>query len=667
MSSHSIPHTKIPTLVFPTSAQASRHVAGMIEALIRNNNGANRSTVLGLATGSTPVGLYRELIRLHKEAGLDFSRVVTFNLDEYYPIPPSDSHSYHLWMHETFFKHVNIPPQNIQVPDGMVGLNDVEDYCARYEQMIRRAGGIDLQILGIGRTGHIGFNEPGSTRHSRTRLATLDPVTRRDAAGDFFGEENVPHQAITMGVETILEARKIVIMAFGEHKAPIVHKAVEEDTTEAVTASFLQKHADSVFILDQAAAAHLTPVRRPWVLGSVNWTPALIRRAVIWLALTVKKGLLKLSDDDFREHELYELLREHGPAHRIGRMVFDQMMQTICSSPAGDCRASADRHVVSLRQLSGEPQATALAAPTEGSPPKTVIVFSPHPDDDVISMGGTIIRMVEQGHKVHIAYMTSGNIAVFDHDAWRFADYVCSFNEMFGIGPAQTQQLKERVHSFLGSKKPGQPDTEDLLNIKKLIRETEARAGALAAGVGPEQLVFMDLRFYRTGTIAKAPIHPQDIQDIALLLERVQPDQIYVAGEMSDPHGTHRTCANAIFEAVRRVRGEGEPRGANSGEPRGVSPRVQRFEVWLYRGAWEEWEPHEIERVVPLSPSDMERKKSAIFRHQSQKDKAMFPGGADRREFWQRAEDRNRDTAKVYDQLGLPEFYALEGFVQWRE
>jgi glucosamine-6-phosphate deaminase len=634
MSSHSVPHTKIPTLVFPTSAQASRHVALMIESLIRQNNSANRPTVLGLATGSTPVGLYRELIRLHKEAGLDFARVVTFNLDEYYPMPATDDHSYHRWMHETFFKHVNVAPENIHIPDGMTPTQDVEDYCARYEQMIRRAGGIDLQILGIGRSGHIGFNEPGSARHSRTRLATLDPVTRRDAAGDFFGEENVPHQAITMGVGTIMEARKIVLMAFGEHKAPVVRKAVEEEPSEAVTASFLQKHPDTTFILDHSAAGYLTPVRRPWVLGSVNWTPALIRRAVIGLSVAVGKGLLKLSDDDFREHELYELLREHGPAHRIGRMVFDQMMATICARPAA-C-GSAD--LGSGGEASPKPQAS------------TVLVFSPHPDDDVISMGGTIIRMAEQGHKVHIAYMTSGNIAVFDHDAWRFADFVCSFNDLFGIGRDQSREMRERVQCFLKTKKPGQPDTEDLLNIKKLIRETEARAGALAAGVPPEQLVFMDLRFYRTGTIAKAPIHPHDIDDVVSLLKRLQPQQIYVAGEMSDPHGTHRTCANAIFEAVRRVRADG-----------------QHFEVWLYRGAWEEWEPHEIERVVPLSPSDMERKKNAIFRHQSQKDKAMFPGGADRREFWQRAEDRNRDTAKVYDQLGLPEFYALEGFVQWRE
>jgi glucosamine-6-phosphate deaminase len=619
MSSHYVPRTNVPTLVFPTSAQAARHVALMIESLIRQNNSAGRPTVLGLPTGSTPVGLYRELIRLHREAGLDFSNVVTFNLDEYYPMPPDDPQSYRRWMQETFFNHVNIPPQNIHVPDGMTPAEEVEDYCLRYEQKIRRAGGIDLQVLGIGRTGHIGFNEPGSTRHSRTRLVTLDPVTRRDAAGSFFGEENVPHQALTVGVGTILDARKIVLMAFGEHKAPIVQRAVEGPVTDSVAASFLQQHPDATFLLDEAAAGDLAAFSRPWSVGPVDWTPALIHRAVIWLSLQVKKALLKLSDDDFRDHELYELLREYGPASVLGRRVFDEMMGTLCTNPGGPA-------------------------------PRTVLVFSPHPDDDVISMGGTLIRLVEQGHKVHVAYMTSGNIAVFDHDAWRYADFLGEFNRLFAIDEDKTERLKERMQEFLRSKKPGQPDPEDLLKIKGLIRQTEARSAALACGIPPGQLEFMDLRFYRTGTIAKAPIHPQDVADIVALLERLEPAQIYVAGELSDPHGTHRVCADAVFDAVRAVRKKG-----------------QSFEVWLYRGAWEEWEPHEIERVVPLCPEDVERKKQAIFRHQSQKDHAMFPGPLDQREFWQRAEDRNRHTARVYDQLGLPEFYALEGFVQWRE
>jgi glucosamine-6-phosphate deaminase len=618
MSSHYVPNTRIPTLVFPSSGQAARHVALMIESLIRQNNSAGRPTVLGLATGSTPVGLYRELIRLHKEAKLDFSKVISFNLDEYYPMAPDNPHSYRRWMQETFFNHVNIQPQNIHVPDGTIPEDHIEDYCAQYEQKIRRAGGIDLQILGIGRTGHIGFNEPGSTRHSRTRMVTLDPVTRRDAAGGFFGEENVPFQALTMGVGTILEARKVVLLAFGDHKGTIVQKAVEQDMTDAITASFLQKHQDASFILDESAAKELTIFRRPWVAGPAEWTPALIRRAVLWLSIKVGKALLKLSDDDFRDHELFELLREHGPAQALGRRVFNEVMNTICTYPAGETS-------------------------------RNVIVFSPHPDDDVISMGGTLIRLIEQKHKVHVAYMTSGNIAVFDHDACRFADFVIEFNRLFQLDKDRTEQVVRRMSEFLASKRPGQPDSQDVLNIKALIRRTEARAAALACGVAPEQTDFMDLRFYRTGTVAKAPIHPDDIRDIVALIERVQPAQIYVAGEMSDPHGTHRMCADAIFQAVRELFAKGP-----------------KFEVWLYRGAWEEWEPHEIERVVPLSPEDLERKKSAIFRHQSQKDRAMFPGGSDRREFWQRAEDRNKKTAKLYDSFGLPEFYALEAFVQWR-
>jgi len=619
MSSHYVPNARLRTLVFKTSGDASRHAALIVERLVRENNSAGRPTVLGLATGSTPVGLYRELIRLHKEEGLDLSGVITFNLDEYFPIPPDDPHSYHRWMHETFFNHVNIKKHNIHIPDGTLKKDDVEDYCQRYEMAIRKAGGIDIQVLGIGRTGHIGFNEPGSTRNSRTRLVTLDPVTRRDAAGDFFGEENVPQQAITMGVGTILEARKVVLMAFGEHKAPIIVKAVEQPQSEAISASFLQSHPDSTVLLDEAAAGDLTVFRRPWEVTTVDWSPERIRQAVVWLSLTVKKALLKLSDPDFRDHHLYDLLREHGPAETLGWEVFQDRAATIQHEPAGKEK-------------------------------KTVLVFSPHPDDDVISMGGTIIRLVEQGHKVHVAYMTSGNIAVFDHDARRFADFVEAFNRIFGIDGKATAEVKERVQKFLDAKGPGQPDTDEVLKIKGLIRETEARAAALACGIPPERLEFMDLRFYRTGTIAKAPIHPEDINDIVKLFERLQPAQIYVAGELSDPHGTHRTCAEATYEAVRRVRRKG-----------------QNFEVWLYRGAWEEWEPHQIEMAVPLSPETVERKKLAIFRHQSQKDKAMFPGGHDKREFWQRAEERNRATAIAYDALGLPEFYAVEAFVRWKD
>ncbi len=619
MASHYIPRTKVPTIVFSTSNQAARHIALQIEEIIKQNLVQGKFTVLGLPTGSTPVGLYRELIRMHKMEGLDFSKVITFNLDEYYPLDSTHPQSYRRWMRETFFDHVNIPDNQINIPDGTLAFEKIEEFCINYEKKIRQAGGLDLQLLGIGRTGHMGFNEPGSTRHSRTRLATLDAVTRRDAAQAFFGEENVPLRALTMGVGTIMDARKVILMAYGEHKAPIVAKALEGPVSENVTASFLQEHQDATYILDQAASKSLSAIDRPWAVGPVSWNDTLIRKAVIELSLKTGKGLLKLSDDDFREHELYELLREHGPASVLGLKVFKQLMDTICNEPAGTDK-------------------------------KTILVFSPHPDDDVISMGGTLIRLVEQGHKVFVAYMTSGNIAVFDHDAWRFTDYAAAFNSLFEIDEKQTHQVKERVRNFLDKKVPGQSDTDDLLKIKSLIRETEARAAALACGIPPEQLEFMNLRFYRTGTIAKAPIHPADIDDIQNLIAKLNPYQIYVAGELSDPHGTHRVCAEAIFEAVRRARTKG-----NSSE------------IWLYRGAWEEWEPQDLERVVPLGPEELERKKMAIFRHQSQKDRAMFPGNSDRREFWQRAEDRNLGTARMFDQLGLPEFFALEGFVQWKE
>ncbi len=618
---HYLPHTRVPTLVFPGSGAASKFVAREIEKLIRARNAAGKPTVLGLATGSTPLGLYRELIRLHKEEGLDFSRVVTFNLDEYYPMPKEDPQSYFRFMHEHLFAHVNIKWENIHIPDGTLDPDDIEGFCLDYERKIREAGGLDVQVLGIGRTGHIGFNEPGSPRNSRTRLVILDSITRRDAAAGFFGEENVPSQAITMGVATILDARKLFLLAFGEHKAAIVYKAAEQPPTEAVSASFLQEHADATFVLDPAAAAELTAVKRPWEVGPVEWTPAIVRRAVVHLSLSTRKGLQKLGDDDFREYHLYDLLRERGPAERIGDEVFHDRLATIKPYPAG-------------------------------REPKTVLVFSPHPDDDVISMGGTIIRLVEQGHEVHVAYMTSGNIAVFDHDARRFVDFVDEFVGAFGTDGDRlaATTMKKRVYDFLDAKRPGQPDSEEVLQIKAMIRATEARAAALACGIPPEQLEFMNLRFYRTGTVTKNPVQPEDIDDIVALLARLDPAQIYVAGEMSDPHGTHRLCAEAVFEAVRRVRADGAS-----------------FDVWLYRGAWEEWEPHEIEMAVPLGPETLERKKQAIFRHQSQKDKAMFPGGTDRREFWQRAEDRNLHTAKIYDALGLPEYFALEAFVKWRD
>ena len=661
---HYLPHTRIPTVTFPVSGAATEFVALEIEKLIRARNAAGKPTVLGLATGSTPVGLYRDLIRRHKEAGLDFTRVITFNLDEYFPMPREDSHSYFRWMHETFFNHVNIPWKNIHIPDGTLKLEEMEGFCSDYERQIKDAGGIDIQVLGIGRTGHIGFNEPGSPKTSRTRMVTLDSITRRDAASGFFGEENVPNLAITMGVASILDARKVFLMAFGEHKAFITYKAIEQPPTEAITASFLQEHEDATFVLDAAAAAELTAIKRPWEVGPCDWTPELVRQAVVHLSLSAKKGLQMLNDDDFREHHLFDLLREKGPAERIGEEVFHDRLNAIRLYPAGRVKAGLSNGDSGMRYESMAESLINTPAPASMNPQssKTILVFSPHPDDDVISMGGTLIRLVAQGHKVHIAYMTSGNIAVFDHDARRFVDFVDEFVGGFGdtSDKAALRTMKKRVFDFLDKKGPGEPDSPEVLNIKGMIRATEARAAALACGIPPEQLEFMDLRFYRTGTITKNPVQPQDIEDIIKLLQRLQPAQIYVAGEMSDPHGTHRLCAEAIFESVRQLRARRQAEGASSSI-------IPPFDVWLYRGAWEEWEPHEIEMAVPVSPDVLERKKQAIFRHQSQKDRAMFPGGADRREFWQRAEDRNLATAKTFDLLGLPEYYAMEAFVKWKE
>ncbi len=611
--------TRIPCYRFESNRELARYVATVIAQVIRDRQRVGQKAVLGLPTGSTPLGIYRELVRMHREEGLDFANVVTFNLDEYYGLQPDSLQSYHRWMRENFFRHVNVMPQNIHILDGTVPLEGVEAHCRRFEEAIERAGRIDLQLLGIGRNGHIGFNEPFSIRASRTRLATLDPVTRKDAASDFFSEENVPAAALTMGLATILEARKILLVALGEHKASIVRETVEGAVTDRVPASVLQEHPDATFLLDSAAAARLTGVDTPWLLGNVAWDEHLMKRAVLWLVERAGKALLKLDDNDFREHNLHQLLRQHGPAPTLAHRVFRWMMDTIEYHPAG-------------------------------RDPKRILCFSPHPDDDVISMGGTLIRLVEDGHEVHVAYMTSGNIAVFDHDAQQLADLVVAFNRLFHIDTDRSPSLEEQVHQSLARKAPGEPDSETVLKIKSMIRWSEAKAGAIACGCREEHLHFLDLPFYRTGTIAKNPVGEEDVRIVRELIERLNPRQIYVAGDLSDPHGTHRVCAEAIFRVLDEIE----------------STRDARPEVLLYRGAWQEWAPHEIEIAVPLSPRDLELKKRAIFHHESQKDSALFPGPDDPREFWQRAVDRNRNTAHLYNQIGLPEYYAIEGFVRWR-
>lgn len=627
---------KIPTRVFDESPEASLAAAKEIAGLIRDKAARGETCVLGLATGSTPMGVYRELVRMHQEEHLSFRNVVTFNVDEYYPMQPHELQSYRRFMAEQLFDHVDIDPAGVHVPDGTVAPAEVGAYCAAYERAIEAAGGIDLQLLGIGRTGHVGFNEPGSPPDSRTRLIWLDRLTRRDAAGDFFGEAHVPRRALTMGVGTILAARRILLVAFGERKARIVAEAVEGPVSPAVPASFLQRHPNAQVILDQAAAAELTRSKSPWVLGAVGWTDRLIRKAVIWLAQRAQKAILKLTDEDYNENHLQDLLAEHGPAYDINLRVFRELQQSITGWPGGKPLA---------QRRPGD-----LARPTDAVYPKRVLVFSPHPDDDVISMGGTLIRLVDQGHEVHVAYQTSGSIAVFDDDAIRFADFAEGFNRMFGIDREHAAGIEQHMERFLRHKKPGQIDSAEVQKVKALIRCGEARAAARHCGVPLENLHFLDMPFYETGRVGKRPLSDEDLRAVVELLERIRPHQLYAAGDLSDPHGTHRTCLSAILAAIERVKDH---------------DWLAHCEVWLYRGAWQEWGPEQIDMAVPLSPQELRRKIDAIFKHESQKDKALFPG-ADEREFWQRAEDRNRATAKLYDRLGLAEYEAIEAFVRWR-
>ncbi len=646
---------RVPLSVFATSDDAGRAVARQIADLIRERARAGRRAVVGLATGSTPIGVYEELVRLHRAEGLSFRNLVTFNLDEYWPMQPGDIQSYRRFMREHLFDLVDIDPSQAHVPDGTIAQDEVGAHCTAYENRIRQAGGIDLQILGVGRTGHIGFNEPGSPRDSRTRLIHLDKVTRMDAASDFFGEWNVPRRAITMGVGTILEARQIVLLAFGEHKAPIVKRAVEGDITPSVAASFLQQHPDARLFLDPAAAADLTRFKTPWRLGPIkefglSWDDAATRRAVIWLALTLSKPILKLTDEDYNEHGLQDLLTARGGAYAINIEVFKGLQRTITGWPGGhpERRAAGGTPIQSPDQPGG-------GAPRGGAPifPKRVVVFSPHPDDDVISMGGTLIRLCEQGHEVHVAYQTSGNIAVWDEAAERHADFVVEFCRAFQFleGTEQSGRIAEDIQGFIRAKKAGEVDTPELQRIKGLIRRTEARAAARYSGVKPENIHFLELPFYETGRVRKKPIGEEDVKRVADLLERVKPHQIYAAGDLSDPHGTHRVCLAAIRRALDGLSDQ---------------PWIRECDAWLYRGAWQEWEPSEIDMAVPLSPDEVARKRRAIFKHESQKDRALFPGPSDPREFWQRAEDRNRNTAETYDTLGLPEYQAIEGFVLWR-
>jgi glucosamine-6-phosphate deaminase len=625
-------YEKIFTEIYENSVDASKAVAEEIADLVRARKSEGKPVVLGLATGSTPTRMYDELIRIHREEGLSFENVITFNLDEYYPMNPEALQSYVRFMNENLFDHIDIKPENIHIPDGTLPREKVFDFCMNYEKKIRSLGGLDIQILGIGRTGHIGFNEPGSKKDSRTRLITLDRLTRLDAAGDFFGEENVPRRAITMGVSTILQAKRIILMAWGEAKAPIVRVAVEGEVTEQVPSSFLQNHPNSVFILDDAAASELTRFRTPWLVGPCDWTPALMRSAVVWLCKKVDKPVLKLTDEHYNEYGLGELVTEHGPAYNINIRVFNMLQHTITGWPGG------------------KPNADDSQRPERAEPfPKRALIFSPHPDDDVISMGGTLLRLVDQGHDVHVAYQTSGNIAVYDEYALQFADFVSDFSSAYGLAKKDVMSLYESMRSHIQNKKQGDIDSVELRQLKGLIRQNEAKAAARYCKITDEHIHFMNLPFYETGRVKKKPLGEEDIQITVDLLRKIKPHQVYAAGDLADPHGTHRVCLNAVMEAMRICKDDDWAKDCY---------------VWFYRGAWAEWDVDRADMAVPISPVELIRKRQAIFRHRSQKDGPVFQG-SDSREFWERAEDRNRATAQAYDDLGLAEYEAMELFVRW--
>lgn len=625
---------KLPTRIWKNASEASIHVAQSIALAIRQKQQEGELIVLGLATGSSPIKIYNELVRMHKEEGLSFQNVVTFNLDEYYPMPPDANQSYVRFMREYLFDHIDIKPEHVNIPDGTISMDDIGNYCQVYEQKIDSYGGIDIQLLGIGRTGHIGFNEPGSWENSLTRLVKLDALTRQDATKDFILSENVPYRAITMGIGSIFKAKKIFLVAWGTHKASIINKAIEGPISENIPSTFLQKHPNISIILDTEAAGELTRIKTPWLIGLCNWNKELITKAVIWLAQEVKKPLLKLTDEDYNEHGLSDLVVEYQSAYKLNIEIFNRLQHTITGWPGG------------------KPNADDSTRPERATPTKKrVIIFSPHPDDDVISMGGTFLRLVEHGHDVHVAYQTSGNIAVHDHDALRFLEFYKEFGLKNVVEDQKISKSIDKLLKQLRNKDHGQSDSLDIRNVKGLIRRGEARAGARFCGLPNNRIHFLDMPFYETGRVRKKPLSKVDIEVVENLIREVKPHQIFAAGDLADPHGTHRVCLEAIFRAYQNLKNE---------------KWLKDSWLWLYRGAWHEWDVHEIQMAVPLSPEELLKKRKAIFMHQSQKDRPPFPG-SDVREFWQRAEDRNRMTAKIYNQLGLAEYEAIEAFVRWTD
>ena len=614
---------KIHNVIFESSNLASIIVAEEIAKLIRKKQEQGRFCVLGLATGSSPIRVYEELVRMHKEEGLSFSNVVTFNLDEYLPMEKRNRQSYHYFMHEHLFNHIDIEPEHVHIPDGTLSGDDIIPYCLEYERKIKEFGGLDFQLLGIGRTGHVGFNEPGSHYNSGTRVITLDHITRVDAAPSFLGIDNVPRRAITMGIATVRSAKRIVLLGWGQNKADIIKKTVEGPISAEVPATYLQEHHNCTFVLDISAGSKLTRNKTPWLVDeSLEWTDTLTTKAVLWLSITSGKSILSLTDKDYNDNGMSGLLAQQD-SYELNIKMFNKLQHTITGWPGG------------------KPGADDTNRPERAEPvKKRVIIFSPHPDDDVISMGGTFHRLVEQGHEVHVAYQTSGNIAVTDTEAIKFAEIAKS------ITPSKDV---EEIISFIQNKKESSIDSIELRKLKGNIRRSESYGATRYLGLDDQNVHFLDLPFYETGTIKKNNLGQEDIDIMTNLIKIIKPHQIYAAGDLADPHGTHRVCLEALFEALKELKPE---------------PYMNDCWVWLYRGAWHEWDIHEIEMAVPMSPIQVLKKRSAIFFHQSQKDGVMFQGD-DSREFWMRAEERNSNTAKKYRTLGLAEYAAMEGFVRY--
>ena len=624
-------YEKIPASVFEHESEGVGYVADLIVRAIKKHNEYSLSNeifedvqpfVLGLTTGRTPLGLYRELVKRHHEGQISFRNVSVYSLDEFYPIRSTEQQSRNFRIHEDFLNHIDILPENIHIPDGTVPEARISEYCASYDHSVRK---IDLMIIGVGEDGQIGFNEPGSYAKSRTRLVQLTHNTRKIQSGAFFGLENTPKMAITMGIDTIMRAEKIILMAWGEEKAKIVQKVVEGEVTSQVPASNLQMHPNIEVVIDENAAQMLTREQTPWLVGPCKWTPKFTRKAVVWLCGVVQKPILKLTYKDYIENSLGELLEQGRAYDQINIDVFNDLQHTITGWPGG--KPNADD---STRPVSSEPF------------PKRVVVFSPHPDDDVISMGGTFIRLVQQGHDVHVAYETSGNVAVHDDVVLQNIDTA----RELGFGDHYAE-----VEKIIAGKKKGEPEPRPLLDLKGAIRRAEARAAVRSFGLNPDTNAhFLNLPFYESGGVTKLPRTQKDLDIIKELIVRIHPDQIYMAGDLADPHGTHRVCTEAALEAIEQLKEEG-------------NDWLNDTTIWLYRGAWMEWELWRVDMAVPISPDELIEKRHAIFRHLSQKDIVPFPGD-DPREFWQRAEERTQNTARLYDELGMAEYQAIEVFVR---